>query len=69
MSDHDTTTMEDAGGAIDSIAQSSNATYNRPKVRQRAYKAPAPLEVPHIEEDPAERKRMLNVLAQRRYSK
>ncbi|KAH7375073.1 hypothetical protein B0T11DRAFT_5865 [Plectosphaerella cucumerina] len=67
MSDHDTTTMEDAGGAIDSIAQSSNATYNRPKVRQRAYKAPAPLEVPHIEEDPAERKRMLNVLAQRRY--
>lgn len=65
MSDHDSTM--DPGRDVDSVAQSSNATYTRPKVRQRAYKPPAPLDVPHIEEDPAERKRMLNVLAQRRY--
>ncbi|KAH6692377.1 hypothetical protein F5X68DRAFT_273656 [Plectosphaerella plurivora] len=67
MSDHDNSTTANAEGPVDSVAQSSNATYNRPRARQRAYKAPAPLDVPHIEEDPAERKRMLNVLAQRRY--
>lgn len=33
------------------------------------YKAPPPLDVPDINEDAAERKRILNVLAQRRYSK
>ena len=33
------------------------------------YKAPPPLAVPDINEDAAERKRVLNVLAQRRYSK
>ncbi|KAJ4322603.1 hypothetical protein N0V84_004740 [Fusarium piperis] len=40
---------------------------NRPRTRQRAYKKPPPLEVPHIDDDAAERKRVLNVLAQRRY--
>ncbi|KAF7539743.1 hypothetical protein G7Z17_g12354 [Cylindrodendrum hubeiense] len=39
----------------------------RPRTRQRAHKQPQPLDVPHIEEDAAERKRVLNVLAQRRY--
>ncbi|KPM42399.1 hypothetical protein AK830_g4146 [Neonectria ditissima] len=39
----------------------------RPRTRQRAYKEPPSLPVPHIEEDAAERKRVLNVLAQRRY--
>ncbi|KAL2691949.1 hypothetical protein Neosp_002343 [[Neocosmospora] mangrovei] len=40
---------------------------NRPRTRQRAYKKPPPLDVPHIDDDAAERKRVLNVLAQRRY--
>ncbi|KAL7789560.1 hypothetical protein V8C37DRAFT_386319 [Trichoderma ceciliae] len=35
--------------------------------RQRSYKPPPVLEVPDIEENAAERKRILNVLAQRRY--
>ncbi|KAH7328004.1 hypothetical protein B0I35DRAFT_6196 [Stachybotrys elegans] len=39
----------------------------RPRTRQRAFKAPPPLNVPDIDEDAAERKRVLNVLAQRRY--
>ncbi|KAK7432665.1 hypothetical protein QQZ08_000875 [Neonectria magnoliae] len=39
----------------------------RPRTRQRAHKEPPPLPVPDIEEDAAERKRVLNVLAQRRY--
>ncbi|KAH7160306.1 hypothetical protein B0J13DRAFT_126409 [Dactylonectria estremocensis] len=39
----------------------------RPRTRQRIHKQAAPLDVPHIEEDAAERKRVLNVLAQRRY--
>ncbi|KAF3350582.1 hypothetical protein VdG2_01046 [Verticillium dahliae VDG2] len=52
---------------VDSVAQSSNATYNRPKTRQRVQKAPPVLDVPDIDEDAAERKRVLNVLAQRRY--
>lgn len=40
---------------------------NRPRTRQRAYKKPPALDVPNIDEDAAERKRILNVLAQRRY--
>lgn len=39
----------------------------KPRTRQRVYKAPPPLEVPDIDQDAAERKRVLNVLAQRRY--
>jgi hypothetical protein len=38
-----------------------------PRTRQRIHKTPPPLEVPDIDEDAAERKRVLNVLAQRRY--
>ncbi|KAF5610001.1 DUF3425 domain protein [Fusarium subglutinans] len=40
---------------------------NRPRTRQRTYKKPPALDVPNIDEDAAERKRVLNVLAQRRY--
>ncbi|KAF5666044.1 hypothetical protein FHETE_6413 [Fusarium heterosporum] len=40
---------------------------NRPRTRQRAYKQPPSLDVPDIDQDAAERKRVLNVLAQRRY--
>ncbi|OAQ86677.1 hypothetical protein VFPBJ_00717 [Purpureocillium lilacinum] len=39
----------------------------KPRTRQRVYKAPPALDVPDIEDDAAERKRVLNVLAQRRY--
>ncbi|KAI1877570.1 hypothetical protein JX265_003578 [Neoarthrinium moseri] len=39
----------------------------RPRTRQRIHKAPPELEVPDINNDAAERKRVLNVLAQRRY--
>ncbi|KAL2130280.1 hypothetical protein VTI74DRAFT_6674 [Chaetomium olivicolor] len=39
----------------------------RPRTRQRVHKPPSTLIVPDIEEDAAERKRVLNVLAQRRY--
>ncbi|KAJ6789274.1 hypothetical protein PWT90_02140 [Aphanocladium album] len=39
----------------------------KPRTRQRQYKEPRQLDVPDIEEDAAERKRVLNVLAQRRY--
>lgn len=42
---------------------------NRPRTRQRAYKKPPALDVPDIDQDAAERKRVLNVLAQRRYRK
>lgn len=48
---------------------SSTATHNRPRTRQRVHKDPPSLQVPDIEEDASERKRVLNVLAQRRYSK
>ncbi|OAA41101.1 hypothetical protein BBO_05637 [Beauveria brongniartii RCEF 3172] len=41
----------------------------KPRTRQRAYKTPPQLDVPGIEDDAAERKRILNVLAQRRYRK
>ncbi|KAF4976110.1 hypothetical protein FZEAL_7180 [Fusarium zealandicum] len=49
--------------------ESATATIssNRPRTRQRAYKKPPTLELPDIDEDAAERKRVLNVLAQRRY--
>ncbi|KAF4452803.1 hypothetical protein F53441_4422 [Fusarium austroafricanum] len=40
---------------------------NRPRTRQRVYKKPPALDVPDIDQDAAERKRVLNVLAQRRY--
>ena len=40
---------------------------SRSKTRQRTYKQPPPLDVPDIDEDAVERKRVLNVLAQRRY--
>ncbi|KAJ4012869.1 hypothetical protein NW752_006140 [Fusarium irregulare] len=42
-------------------------TANRPRTRQRAYKKPPVLDVPDIDQDATERKRILNVLAQRRY--
>ncbi|KHN97991.1 uncharacterized protein MAM_04380 [Metarhizium album ARSEF 1941] len=45
----------------------SSGVGSRPRTRQRVYKPPPPLEVPDIEDDAAERKRILNVLAQRRY--
>lgn len=48
--------------------QSSNSTYIRPRTRQRVYKQPPALNLPDINEDATERKRVLNVLAQRRYS-
>ena len=38
-----------------------------PRTRQRKVKAPPELEVPDIQENAAERKRVLNILAQRRY--
>ncbi|CAM1511245.1 Fc.00g087580.m01.CDS01 [Cosmosporella sp. VM-42] len=47
--------------------EDSATTVSRPKTRQRTYKQPPPLAVPNIDDDAAERKRVLNVLAQRRY--
>ncbi|KAI1133695.1 hypothetical protein F5Y10DRAFT_228363 [Nemania abortiva] len=41
--------------------------YRKPKTRQRIQKEPPTLAVPDINDDAAERKRVLNVLAQRRY--
>ncbi|KAK1596343.1 uncharacterized protein LY79DRAFT_61923 [Colletotrichum navitas] len=43
------------------------ALNNRPRTRQRMPKAAPSLDVPSIEQDASERKRVLNVLAQRRY--
>jgi hypothetical protein len=40
----------------------------KPRSRQRTYKPPPVLDVPDIDENGPERKRILNVLAQRRYS-
>ncbi|KAI5463142.1 hypothetical protein BGZ63DRAFT_353343 [Mariannaea sp. PMI_226] len=45
----------------------SGSSTGRPRTRQRAYKQPPTLAVPDIDDDAAERKRVLNVLAQRRY--
>ncbi|KAI0431025.1 hypothetical protein F5Y09DRAFT_330657 [Xylaria sp. FL1042] len=42
-------------------------SYQKPKTRQRIHKEPPALAVPDINDDAAERKRVLNVLAQRRY--
>ncbi|KAI0915131.1 hypothetical protein F4823DRAFT_557577 [Ustulina deusta] len=42
-------------------------SYRKPKTRQRIHKEPPALAVPDINDDAAERKRALNVLAQRRY--
>ncbi|KAH8164599.1 hypothetical protein CIB48_g3653 [Xylaria polymorpha] len=41
--------------------------YRKPKTRQRIHKEPPTLTVPDINNDATERKRVLNVLAQRRY--
>ncbi|KAF2967181.1 hypothetical protein GQX73_g6390 [Xylaria multiplex] len=41
--------------------------YQKPRTRQRILKKPPALAVPDINDDAAERKRVLNVLAQRRY--
>ncbi|KAL7949965.1 hypothetical protein V8C42DRAFT_309093 [Trichoderma barbatum] len=46
-------------------SQASNT--GKPRSRQRTYKPAPALEVPDIDEDAAERRRILNVLAQRRY--
>jgi len=43
------------------------AVANKPRIRQRLHKPAPPIPVPDINEDAAERKRVLNVLAQRRY--
>jgi hypothetical protein len=48
---------------------SSDVGYRRPRTRQRIHKEPPALAVPNINEDANERKRVLNVLAQRRYRK
>ncbi|KAK6214064.1 hypothetical protein LQW54_004841 [Pestalotiopsis sp. IQ-011] len=45
----------------------SSRSSKHSKSRQRVHKPPAALEVPDINEDASERKRILNVLAQRRY--
>ncbi|KAF4965781.1 hypothetical protein FSARC_6452 [Fusarium sarcochroum] len=49
------------------MAELNTTLANRPRTRQRAYKKPPALEVPDIDDDATERKRVLNVLAQRRY--
>lgn len=51
----------------DMAQNTSSAGTNRPKARQRRHKSPPPIDVPDIDQDAAERKRLLNVLAQRRY--
>ncbi|KAI0206396.1 hypothetical protein F4808DRAFT_118186 [Astrocystis sublimbata] len=48
----------------DSVAETG---YEKPRTRQRIQKNPPPLTAPDINQDAAERKRVLNVLAQRRY--
>ncbi|GKT45592.1 uncharacterized protein ColSpa_05773 [Colletotrichum spaethianum] len=50
-----------------SPATTTHTAHNRPRTRQRIPKAAPALDVPNIEEDASERKRVLNVLAQRRY--
>ncbi|KAL7821014.1 hypothetical protein V8C26DRAFT_349102 [Trichoderma gracile] len=47
--------------------QADDSRVNKPRTRQRSYKPAPVLEVPDIEENAPERKRILNVLAQRRY--
>ena len=55
--------LESAGPNLPSSAELGG----KPRTRQRVYKAPPALEIPDIDQDAAERKRVLNVLAQRRY--
>lgn len=74
-----TSWIDDAGAAGSSHESSpgksgassdiSGPAYAGPRTRQRVHKTPPALAVPDINEDAAERKRVLNVLAQRRYSK
>ncbi|KAI1336386.1 hypothetical protein F5Y15DRAFT_205493 [Xylariaceae sp. FL0016] len=45
----------------------SSLRYRPPKTRQRVNKSPPALSIPDINDDASERKRVLNVLAQRRY--
>ncbi|KAK3322857.1 hypothetical protein B0H66DRAFT_474618 [Apodospora peruviana] len=52
--------------SMSSASPASNAV-GRPRTRQRIRKPADALAIPHIEEDAAERKRVLNILAQRRY--
>ncbi len=54
--------------ADDAPERGRPAPYDKPRVRQRRHKSPEVLDVPDIDVDAAERKRVLNVLAQRRYS-
>lgn len=65
-------TERSSPGSMPSVTRTAGAQgsshYVKPKTRQRIYKAPPTIEVPNIDEDAAERKRALNVLAQRRYS-
>lgn len=55
-------------GVATAESQSTNPIYNLRRTRQRVYKPRPPLNIPTIIENAAERKRVLNVLAQRRYS-
>lgn len=75
-----TSWIDDAGAAGSSHGSSPGksgassdtggpAPYAGPRTRQRVHRTPPALAVPDINEDAAERKRVLNVLAQRRYSK
>ncbi|KAH6659293.1 hypothetical protein BKA67DRAFT_10015 [Truncatella angustata] len=59
--------MADMQTARVSASSSSANPQKRPKSRQRVNKPAPTLNVPDINEDAAERKRILNVLAQRRY--
>ncbi|KAJ6444322.1 transcription activator acu-15 [Purpureocillium lavendulum] len=56
-----------SGDRSSSNQQAAVQSGAKPRTRQRVYKAPPPLDVPDIDDDAAERKRVLNVLAQRRY--
>ncbi|CAN8103034.1 unnamed protein product [Discula destructiva] len=47
--------------------QGKDRSISHPRTRQRVHKAPPTLDVPDINDDAAERKRVLNILAQRRY--
>ncbi|SPN99603.1 uncharacterized protein DNG_02455 [Cephalotrichum gorgonifer] len=67
MSDSQGTRSSPYQSGASSDHDASAESYVAPRTRQRVYKAPPPLAVPDIEEDAAERKRVLNVLAQRRY--
>ncbi|KAI5921305.1 hypothetical protein F4810DRAFT_375036 [Camillea tinctor] len=53
--------------SAESTSHGSDIEYRKPRVRQRIHKEPPSLAVPDINEDALERKRVLNVLAQRRY--